>query len=67
MCLAIPGKIIEKTGDKVVVDYGSEKRSAIDILDVNLGDYVIISGGFVVTTVSEEEAEKMIGLIIEGK
>ena len=37
MCLAVPGKIVQINGDKVVVDYGPEKREGL-IID---GDYSV--------------------------
>lgn len=56
MCLAIPGKIIEKKGNKVVVDYDSEKREA-SIMDgeFEVGDYVIVQGKIVVDKVPAEQ------------
>lgn len=57
MCLAIPGRIIEIDGEKVIVDYGSEKREA-RLLDKNfkVGDYVIVGGKIVLDKISEQEA-----------
>ncbi|MDO8740782.1 MAG: HypC/HybG/HupF family hydrogenase formation chaperone [Candidatus Woesearchaeota archaeon] len=57
MCLAIPGKIIEIKEDKVIVDYGSEKREA-RLLDKSfkVGDYVIVGGKIVLDRISEQEA-----------
>jgi len=63
MCLAIPGKVVEVNGEDVIVDYVAEKRNAKCLLDIKEGEYVIVSGGFVVTTVPEDEALKTIELI----
>ena len=59
MCLAIPGKITEINDDEAVVDYGAEKRTANNsLVNAKVGDYVIISGKFIVQVVPEEEAIK---------
>ena len=57
MCLAVPGKIIARDGDNVVVDYDIEKRQG-RIVDGEyaVGEYVILQGGIVVAKVPEGEA-----------
>jgi len=59
MCLAIPGKIVEKKGNAVVVDYGSEKREAA-IIDgkYKVGDFVIVQGKIVVDQVPAEQVKR---------
>lgn len=44
MCLAIPGKIVElkQKGKIAVVDYGKEKREAINIINAKIGEKVIV-------------------------
>jgi len=63
MCLAVPGKIIEIKEDKAVIDYDIEKRNVM-LLDegYNVGDYVIVQGGFVVDKVEEKEAKNALEL-----
>jgi hydrogenase assembly chaperone HypC/HupF len=56
MCLSIPGKVIEINGNNVVVRYKTEKRHAKTILNVKVGDYVIINGGLVIEIVPEKDA-----------
>lgn len=60
MCLAIPGKIIEINGDKVIVDYKIEKRNAYKTIDVNIGDYVIVKAGFIIDKIDKKQAEDFI-------
>lgn len=57
MCLAVPGKIIKKDKNTVMVDYGKEKRRA-QVLDGNLkrGDYVVVQHGIVVGKIPKKEA-----------
>ena len=56
MCLAIPGKIIKKEEDRVLVDYGSERREAkIFEGSYKVGDYVIVQAKLVVDKVPEDQ------------
>ncbi|MBT7903232.1 HypC/HybG/HupF family hydrogenase formation chaperone [Candidatus Woesearchaeota archaeon] len=56
MCLSIPGKIVEIKSDTAIVDYGHTKRE-VKLLEIpKLGEYVLVSGGFIVSIVSEREA-----------
>lgn len=59
MCLAVPGKIVEKIGNKVVVDYG-ENRVEAGILtgEFKVGDFVIVQGKIVIEKVPDEQVEK---------
>ncbi|GBE19599.1 MAG TPA: HypC/HybG/HupF family hydrogenase formation chaperone [Candidatus Pacearchaeota archaeon] len=66
MCLAIPGKIIEINDDKVIVDYGKEKREAKALFKVKKGDYVIVTQKFVINIIPENEALKSIELFRNG-
>ena len=66
MCFAIPGKVVEIEGDKVVVDYEIETREGKSLLDVKIGDYVILSGGFVIKKVPEQDAIEAIKLVREN-
>ena len=64
MCLSIPGKIIEIGENRFVVDYGSEKREVnLSLVDVKLGDYVIVSNKIIITIVPKERAEKFFELL----
>jgi hydrogenase maturation factor len=68
MCFTVPGKLIsvvKKDGEDVfIVDYGSEKREAIKTaVDVNVGDYVIMSNKIIITKLEKEEAEQFYDLL----
>ncbi len=61
MCLAIPGEIVEIRGNKAVIDYKVEKRTAIiDFVDVEIGQYVYVQAGIVIEVVEKEKAEKFL-------
>ena len=58
MCLQVPGKVVSLKGNKAIIDYDIEKRTAF-IADIRpkLGDWVIVVGRFVVDIVPEENAK----------
>jgi len=64
MCLAVPARITEITGDRAIADFGGVKREiAISLLeDVKVGDYVIVHTGFAIETLDEEEAVETLRL-----
>jgi hydrogenase expression/formation protein HypC len=71
MCLAIPGKIVEKhecdgalTGR---VDFGGALREVhLDFVpEAEVGDYVIVHVGFALSRLDAEEAERTLGLLRE--
>ena len=67
MCLAIPGKVIEMNGEDIIVDYGAEKRNVKNLFDgLKVGEYVVVSGGFVIKKVPEKDALETIELIINS-
>ena len=69
MCLAIPGKIIEIEDNKnhAIVDYGdgTKRKANVTLVNVNVGDYVLVHAGFAIEVLSEEEAEKTLELFRE--
>ncbi len=63
MCLAIPGKIIKKHGSKGIVDYdGAQFEVRLDLVNVEVGDYVIVHTGFAIEKLSEEDAKESIDI-----
>jgi len=65
MCLAIPIKVLELKNNKAIVDYMGEKREVDSQLvkDIEIGDYAIISNGFLIKKVSAKEAEEIFNII----
>jgi hydrogenase assembly chaperone HypC/HupF len=64
MCLAVPRKVIEVNGKEVIVECNGEKKKAMSLLDVGIGEYVIINSGIVVEKISEEEAKNALKINI---
>jgi hydrogenase expression/formation protein HypC len=69
VCLAIPGKIVEinKKSQSAMVDYGSgTKRNAnVSLVDVKIGDYVLVHAGFAIQVLDEKEAKETLALFRE--
>ncbi len=58
MCLAVPGKIIECTGDQAVIDlHGNRLRiSTVLTPEAAAGDWVLAHAGFAISLIEEDEA-----------
>lgn len=57
MCLAIPGKVVEIGEERIVLEYPGETRVVeLSLIDLEVGDFCIVSGGVVVSKVSKEKA-----------
>jgi len=71
MCLAIPGKIVEKQErDGALigrVDFGGALREVyLDFVpEAEVGDYVIVHVGFALSRLDAEEAERTLQLLLE--
>ena len=63
MCLAIPGKVLEKTEENGLVmgliDYaGTRNKACLTYTpEAEVGDYVIVHAGFALQVLNEDEAE----------
>ncbi len=64
MCLAIPAKVLEKEGDVAKVDFGEGTTREINIalVNVNVGEYVIVHAGFAIEVLDEAEAKETLNL-----
>jgi len=60
MCLAIPGKVVKLTKDRIIVDYGDSKREVQSLIDAKVGDYVLVQMGRAIQKVKKEDALKSI-------
>ena len=69
VCLAILGKIIkiDDKDDSATVDYGDGTKRMINIslVDVKIGDYVLVHAGFAIEKLDEVEAQKTLDLFRE--
>jgi hydrogenase assembly chaperone HypC/HupF len=59
MCLAIPGKVKEVQGEKLMIEYPTETRQALaGGIPLKIGDYVLIQMGIAIKVVTEKEARE---------
>ncbi len=67
MCLAIPGKIITIDGDKANIEYGEGvvNKANVSMVDVKIGDYVLVHAGFAIKVLSEKAAKETIAIWAE--
>jgi hydrogenase expression/formation protein HypC len=64
MCLAVPGKIIEISGDNPLERHGQidfsgirKKVSLAYVPEATMDDYVIVHAGFAISVINEQEAQ----------
>lgn len=65
MCLAIPGKIKsinKKTRHAKVSFNGIEKDINIEVVDVKIGDYVVVHAGCAIEKLNQKEAKETLTL-----
>jgi hydrogenase expression/formation protein HypC len=57
MCVAVPAEVLEiKEGNIGLVDYGDLKQEVrLDLVDVNVGEFVLVHVGFAIQRLSREE------------
>ena len=58
MCIAVPAEVLEiKEGNIGVVDYGDLKQEVrLDLVDVEVGEFVLVHVGFAIQKLSREDA-----------
>jgi hydrogenase expression/formation protein HypC len=67
MCLAIPARVIEKSGGLATVEIeGNRLRADLTMVpDAEVGDYVMLHAGFAISKYSPAEAEETLALLRE--
>lgn len=57
MCVAVPAEVIEiKDGNIGLVDYGELRQEVrLDLVDVKIGEFVLVHVGFAIQRLSREE------------
>lgn len=66
MCVAVPGKVVEITGTTGKVDFGGNLLEVnLGLVDVEIGDYVLVHAGCALEVVDEEQANELIKLFQE--
>ena len=69
MCLAIPGKVIsiDKKKEYASIDYGdgTKRNVNVSLVDVKIGEYVLVHAGFAIQVLDEKEANETLELFRE--
>ncbi len=62
--MAIPGKVIEISDGKAKVQYseGVTNTANVSLVDVKIGDWVLVHAGFAIRTLSEADALETLAL-----
>ncbi|MBQ9590901.1 MAG: HypC/HybG/HupF family hydrogenase formation chaperone [Butyrivibrio sp.] len=69
MCVAIPGTVIKLEGTKATVDFsGNIVKAEAGLVNVKVGDKVLVHAGCIIQTMDDELADEMNELFkeIEG-
>ena len=60
MCVALPGKVIEIKDRDAVVDFnGNQVTARAGLVDVKVGDFVLVHAGCVIQNVTQQEMEEL--------
>lgn len=60
MCVALPGKVIELKDRDAVVDFnGNQVTARAGLVDVKVGDYVLVHAGCVIQKVSKQDMDEL--------
>lgn len=64
MCLAIPGRVVELAQDHAKVDFGAgtSRQVNVSLVDVEVGQYVIVHAGFAIQVLDQADAERSMNL-----
>jgi len=71
MCLAVPGKVVEITGEGELrmgkVDFAGVQRQAClaYVPEVRVGDYVLVHVGFAISVIDEQAAQETLQALAE--
>jgi hydrogenase expression/formation protein HypC len=72
MCLAVPGKIMNITGDELLmrtgrVSFGGiiKEVSLAFVPEASIGDYIIVHAGFAISIIDEQEASEVFDYLVK--
>ena len=59
MCIAAPAKVLEIYDNVATCDFGGVKQEAkLDLVDADIGSYVLIHSGYAIEVLTEEAAKE---------
>lgn len=60
MCVALPGKVIEIKERDAVVDFnGNQVTARAGLVDIKVGDFVLVHAGCIIQKVSQKDMEDL--------
>jgi len=64
MCLAIPARVVSIDGSTAKVDFGGGVTREVNIMlvDVKVGEYVLVHAGYAIQVIDKKAAEETIEL-----
>ena len=66
MCVAIPGKVTELNGTLATVDFsGNVVKAEAGLVNVKVGDMVLVHAGCIIQTMDDKLADEMVQLYRE--
>ncbi|MBO5246137.1 MAG: HypC/HybG/HupF family hydrogenase formation chaperone [Eubacterium sp.] len=66
MCVAMPGKVVERYEKEALIDFnGNRVRAVSGLVPIEIGDYVLVHAGCILQKLSTGEAQDMIKLFEE--
>ena len=64
MCVALPGKVVEIKEKEAVVDFsGNLVTARLGLVDIQVGDYVLVHAGCIIQKVSDDDAMSLTELM----
>lgn len=68
MCVALPGRVIEIKDKDAVVDFnGNQVTARAGLVEIAVGDYVLVHAGCVIQKVSPQDAADLTELMNDVK
>jgi hydrogenase expression/formation protein HypC len=66
MCIAVPGRVVRLDGMRATVDFdGNRVEANAGLVDVKVGDSVLVHAGCIIQVMSEEDREILMDLLAE--
>lgn len=60
MCVALPGKVIELNEKNAVIDFsGNQVTARAGLVDIKVGDYVLVHAGCIIQKVSKQDMQDL--------
>ncbi len=66
MCIAVPGRVKSLDGNRATVDFsGNLVEAQAGLVDVKVGDHVLVHAGCIIQVVSEEDSNFILDILSE--